>query len=61
MFGLSTELIAKGKLATTKRFECELSNHLTVANFPLVFNSVDKQNICYNSSCHAKLGHFEFD
>ena len=61
MFGLSTELKTKGKLATTERFECELSNHLTVANLPLVLNSVDKPNIRYNSSCHAKLGHFEFD
>ena len=26
MFGLSTELITKGKLATVKRFECDVSS-----------------------------------
>ena len=63
MFGLSTELITKGKLATVKRFESAdflsvspssepsdeglafkksaLSNLFTVANLPLVINSVD--------------------
>ena len=63
MFGLSTELITKGKLATLKGFECwrferqpfvraegkrtkrQYSNLFTVANLPLVINSVDKTNI----------------
>ena len=39
MFGLSTELITKGN---SKR---QPSNLFTVANLPLVINSVDKPNI----------------
>ena len=41
MFGLSTEFITKGKLATANLF--------TVANLPLVVNSVDKPNIRYSN------------
>ena len=36
MFGLSTKLVTKGKLAAVNLF--------TVANLPLVINSVEKPN-----------------
>ena len=51
MFGLSTELITKGKLVTVKRFESpdavnadECVNLFTVVNLPLVINPVNKPN-----------------
>ena len=55
MFGLSTELITtKDKLVTVKRLEGLRSKHqhsnlFTVANFPLVINSVNKPNIVSTS------------
>ena len=56
MFGLSTELITKSKLATVKRFECfaltkglrskrEHSNHFTVAN--LLTPLINQTFACY--------------
>ena len=77
MFGLSTELITKGKLATVKeirvltfgalalchsglapmtkvlRSKRRHSNLFTVANLPLVINSVDKPSIRSYSSVPA--------
>ena len=42
MFGLSTELITKGKLATAKRFEQRL---FKVANLPLISYQHDPQAV----------------